>query len=323
MKYRQLGGTGLEVSVLGFGAATLGNEYGPIQAAEGRRAVHCALDKGITFFDVAPYYGRTLAERRLGEFLDGRRNDVVISTKVGRYDRHPPKGFDFSAERVARSVEESLTRLRTDWIDVYIAHDIEFADLSVIVGETLPAMARLKEQGKVRAIGISGFPLEALRKVASEADVDVILSYCHYTLLNTRLATSLAPFARERGIGLVNGSPLHMGVLTDGGPPPWHPAPREMLSTARKAVEWCEAHAVDIAEIALCFALQAEEVASTLVGMRSVAEVDRNVAVLNGETDEDALAMVRRILAPVQDVEWMVGRPENNPAHAETARQAS
>ena len=316
MQASQLGATSLQVSRLGFGAATLGEEYGDLDEAAGTRAVHAAIDHGINLFDVSPYYGRTLAEERLGRALRGRRDRVIVSTKVGRYSRHLPHGFDFSAARVVRSLEESLTRLQTDVIDLYLAHDIEFASREQILGETLPAMRRLKAQGKIRYLGVTGFPPGLLREVAEEGEVDVVLSYCHYNLLNSRLDTDLAPLARERGIGLINGSPLHMGVLTPQGPPTWHPAPAAVTEAARLAAEWCARRGADIADLALRFALGNPVIASTLVGMRSEAEVHDNLRALEGEPDPELLAGVRDLLSEVQDVEWPSGLPENNPPSA-------
>jgi aryl-alcohol dehydrogenase-like predicted oxidoreductase len=168
--YRTLGRTGLRVSVVGFGASPLGNEFGASDPAESCRAVSAAIDAGINYFDVAPYYGRTLAETRLGECLAGRRHEVVLATKAGRYDKALPEGFDFSAERIARSIDESLRRLRTDYIDVYQLHDIEFAHRAQILGETLPAMQRLKEAGKIRWIGITGYPPRAARRGGRQRD---------------------------------------------------------------------------------------------------------------------------------------------------------
>jgi L-galactose dehydrogenase len=312
MRYAALGKTGLNVSTLGFGASTLGEEYGAMSPAEGQRAVDVAIDHGINFFDVSPYYGRTLAEKRLGEALVGKRHRVVLSTKVGRYDRDRPGGFDFSASRVTRSLEESLRRLRTDVIDLFLAHDVEFERPEVILSETLPAMRRLQEQGKVRHIGITAYPLELLRDLARAGQVEVVLSYCHHNLLNTRLDSVLGPLAREQGLGIVNASPLHMGVLTPEGPPAWHPAPTSVLRAARQAAEWSVAHGADIADVALRFALKNATVASTLVGMRSEAEVRRNVEALEGELDPELLSGIRDILATAQNVEWESGLPENN-----------
>jgi L-galactose dehydrogenase len=312
VRYNPLGGTSLRVSVLGFGCGPLGDEYGTLDPAAGRRAVDLAIDDGINFFDTAPYYGRTLSEARLGEFLRGKRDRVVLATKVGRYDRDLPEGFDFSAARVVRSVEQSLRRLRTEVIDLFQVHDLEFGDRSVILSETLPTMHRLKEEGKVRFIGITGYPLELLREVAEAGGVDTVLSYCHLNLLNTRLAEVLASMARERGIGLINASPLHMGVLTRQGPPPWHPAPPEVLRAARNAASWCAGRGGSIEDVALRFALGSGEAATTLVGMRDEREVRANLEALDGPPDPDLLSGVRAILEPVRDVDWPVGRPENN-----------
>lgn len=313
MRYEMLGNTGLRVSVLGFGAAPLGQEYGAVSVAEGNRAVAAAIDEGINLFDVSPYYGRTLAEERLGEALAGRREKVVLVTKVGRYGLDLPDGFDFSAARVARSIDESLKRLRTDVIDLYLAHDIEFGDREVILGETIPMMKRLQAQGKVRYIGVSGFPLEYLREVAEVAGVDAVLSYCHYDLLNTRLDEVLAPRAREGEFGLINASPLHMGVLTREGPPAWNPAPDRVVRAAREAAEWCAARGADLPDLALRFSLGNTTVASTLVGMRTEAELRRNLAALRPGPHDDLIPAVREMLEPVHDVEWPSGLPENNP----------
>ena len=307
MEYRQLGGTSLRVSVLGFGAGPLGEDYGPFEPAEGRRAVHRAIAEGVNFFDVAPYYGRTVAESRLGEALSGKRGEVVLCTKVGRYDRDPPHGFDFSGERVRSSVEESLRRLRTEVIDLYLAHDIEFGRREQILEETLPAMRRLQEEGKVRYVGVSGYPLELLRDVATAGAVDVVLSYCHYSLLNTRMPEVLGPLARDGNTGLINASPLHMGVLTREGPPGWHPAPPEVLAAAREAAAWCLERGVDISELALRFAIENDTVATTLVGMRRESDVAGNVAVLERPLDRESLAGVTAILERVHDVEWPSG----------------
>src|SRR5215207_4597864 len=117
MQYRPLGQTGFNVSVIGYGASPLGHEFGPADFDEGVRAVHAAVDRGINFFDVSPFYGRTVAEDRLGRALEGRRDKVVLATKVGRYGREPEE-CDYSATRVASSVEGSLRRLRTDHVDL-------------------------------------------------------------------------------------------------------------------------------------------------------------------------------------------------------------
>src|SRR5947209_10192335 len=211
MQFRAFGGTGLRLSVLGFGAGPLGDEFGKIDVEEGERTVHEAIERGINLFDTAPYYGRTLSETRLGAALEGRRDKVVLCTKIGRYDK---AGFDFSAARVKSSVDESLQRLRTDHVDLLIAHDIEFADRERIVAETLPAMREVQAAGKTRFVGISGLPLKILADVAERGRVDFVLSYCRYTLLNRDLDRWLTPVLEKHNIGLIGAAAVHMGILT-------------------------------------------------------------------------------------------------------------
>ncbi len=306
---RLLGRTGLEVSALGFGGAPLGSEFGPIDEEEGRRAVRHALERGITYFDVAPYYGRTRAETLLGEALRGIRDRVVLATKVGRYGK---SNFDFRPERVLTSLEESLVRLRTDVIDVIFVHDIEFGELGTILSETIPALERARDQGKVRAIGVSGLPLPVLRRAIEGASLDVVLSYCHYHLADTTLQGGLASRAAEHGVGVVNASPLAMGLLTPEGPPEWHPAPPALKAACRRAAEACAREGADLAALALRFAVDTTIVATTLVGMPTVAHVDRNLESIARPLDHSLLERVRAVLEPVDGTTWPSGRPENS-----------
>ncbi|CAN5835603.1 hypothetical protein BH24BAC1_BH24BAC1_37170 [soil metagenome] len=163
MKYRRLGKTDLDLSVLGFGASPLGNVFEEADEGEGARAVHLAIDHGINFFDVAPFYGYTLAEERLGRALEGKRQKVFLATKCGRYE-----GFDFSYQRVLESIDESLARLKTDHVDLYQLHDIEFVDREQILHEAIPAALKVKESGKARYIGITGLPVRYLADIARQ-----------------------------------------------------------------------------------------------------------------------------------------------------------
>jgi L-galactose dehydrogenase len=316
MKYRNLGETDLTVSILGFGASPLGEEFGKIDPLEGQRAVDAAIDHGINYFDVSPYYGRTLAEERLGEYLQGKRDQVILATKAGRYDAEPPEGFDFSAARITQSVEESLKRLRTDVIDVFQAHDIEFVDKRQIIDEAIPAMQQLKSQGKVRYIGITGYPLKVLKEVASDTEIDTILSYCHYNLMNTTLESYLEEFAKRQGIGLINASPLHMRILTEKGAPDWHPAPESVRKAGERAAVFCKSRGINISHLAMQFALGYDGVATTLVGMSKQSHVERNVAALDEDIDQDLLEEVLQLFKPVMDLNWLVGKPENNESDA-------
>ncbi|MCI0710293.1 MAG: aldo/keto reductase [Chloroflexi bacterium] len=318
MYYRQLGKTDLNVSIIGFGAGPLGNAYGEISDDTGKQAVHAAIDHGINFFDTSPYYGLTLSETRLGHALKGYRQKVLIATKGGRYGIDV---FDFSATRLIRSVEESLQRLQTDVIDLYQLHDVEFVSKQQIIEEALPCLERLRKQGKIRYIGITGYPLHLLRDVAMTFPVDSILSYCHYNLLNTTLQDVLVPLATKDGIGLINASSLHMGVLTEQGAPPWHPGPEPVHEAARQAATIAREYDTDITTIALQFALQNKDVNTTLVGMRTEAEVHQNLALIGTAPDQELLARIQEIMAPVKDINWESGLPENYEPDAQSQRE--
>jgi L-galactose dehydrogenase len=294
------------VSVIGFGGSPLGNEFGAVDSNEAKRAVAAAIDQGINFFDVAPYYGRTLAEERLGAALQGKREKAILATKTGRYD---VSTFDFSAKRVRSSVEKSLRRLRTDYIDVLTAHDIEFGDREQIIHETIPEMRALAQEGKIRAVGISGLQLKMLADVAVRAQVDTVLSYCRYNLMLRDLNKWLMPVLQERQIGLINASPLHMRLLTEAGAPAWHPAPQAVKQAAAEVVRLCGG---GIATLSLAFCLDHPYISSTLVGISNAAEVASNVRALEQCFPPALLEQVDEIVEPVKDMAWSTGRPENH-----------
>src|SRR5438270_8172046 len=206
MDTRPLGKTGLRLPVLGLGTAPLGQEYGRFNLDEAVATVHTALDLGINFLDTSPYYGRGLAEILLGMALRGvARERYVLCSKLGRYD---VGHFDFSARRVAESVDVSLHRLGVDHLDICLCHDIEFVPMQQIVDETLPALRKARQQGKVRFIGVSGYPMKLFRFVLDRTELDVILSYNQYTLQNTRFADELVPYLQSKGVGIMNAGPF-------------------------------------------------------------------------------------------------------------------
>ena len=311
MQLRSLGRTGLQVSAVGFGGSPVGGVFRPVSAAEANATVRAALDAGINYFDTAPYYAATVAESVLGRALTGvPRECYVMATKVGRYGKDD---FDFSAERVVRSVDESLTRLRCGHIDLIQVHDLEFGSLAQVETETLPALDRLKASGKVRHLGITGLPLAALRRVRHRAAplVDAVLSYCHGTLNDT----TFLPFAgelRTAGVGTLNAAPLGMGLLTRGGPQDWHQAPPALRAACAQAAAYCHEHGADLADLALSHSFNLPHIDSTIIGLASVDEVRRAVARAAEPPDPALLAGVQAILAPVQGVSWHTGRPENN-----------
>ena len=311
MEYRPLGSTGADVSILGFGTAPLGGEYQAFDEAEAIRAVHCAIDRGITFFDSSPYYGRTRSEERLGRALeDGRRDKIFLATKCGRSD---VDAFDFTADRVRSSIDESLRRLHTDHLDLYQLHDIEFWPKERIVDEALPALLEVKASGKARFVGITGLPIRHLRDVAAHAPIDTILAYCHYNLLVRDLDDVLVPFCDEHDIGLVNASPLHMGVLSPHGAPEWHPASDEVKEVGHRLFHRCHTMGQRLVDVALRFALDHEKIATTVCGMLTVDEVEQNLRAMEMETDLALIAELDVMIEPVRDANWTAGLPENNP----------
>ncbi|GAA3233159.1 aldo/keto reductase [Dactylosporangium siamense] len=309
MEYRQLGTTGLRVSMLGYGASPLGGVFEAIDERDGIRTVHTALDLGVNIIDVSPYYGRTAAETVLGKALRGvDRSSYVLATKAGRYDTDT---FDFSAARVVASVEESLARLGTDHLDLIQCHDIEFGDLDQIVSETLPALRVLQDEGKVRFVGVTGYPVAALTRVAAATDVDTVLSYCRYTLLDRALLDA-APALDAAGTAVMNASPLGMGLLSDRGAPDWHPAPRAVREASAAAARLCADRGVDIAQVAIRFAAEPPVFATTFVGTADPGNMARNVRWALEPVDPALIAEIEQVLAPVLGYTWPSGRTENS-----------
>lgn len=322
MPRRPLGNTGLEVSVLGFGASPLGGVFESIDEAAGVASVHEAFRLGVNFFDTSPFYGMTKSETVLGKGLkDLPRDQIVVATKVGRYGAET---FDFSEDRVTRSVHESLERLQIPYIDLIQCHDIEFGDLDQVVRETLPALQRLKQKGLVRHIGITGLPLKIFTYVLDRVPpgtVDTALSYCHHTLFD-RTLQEIVPYLQDKGLGVINASPLSMGLLTPQGPPSWHPAPEEVKDLCRRAAELAASKGVDISKIAIADAVRNADIASTLVGMSSVEVVRQNVSNVlqalglepndKAAAEEAALKAVGELFEPIMGTSWPSGRPENS-----------
>jgi L-galactose dehydrogenase len=311
MHYRELGRTGLRVSALSFGASSLGGVFRNTDEGEAIRTVHIALDCGINFIDVSPYYGATKAETVLGKALKTvKRERYILATKVGQYGEGE---FDFSAARVTRSLDESCARLGVDHIDLLQCHDIEFADLNQIVNETLPALVRLREQGRIGHIGITGLPLKIFPGVidrVGNAVVETILSFCHFELNDNSLA-SLLPYCAERGIGVINASPTGMGLLTTRGVPSWHPAPAAMVAGARKAVEFCQSVGADVVKLAIQYCVSDPRITTTLVGSANPDNIRKNVAWAMEPLDFEVMARVLEILRPIHNHNFTRGRPEN------------
>lgn len=313
MEYRTLGTTGMEVSALSFGASSLGAVFHDVTLDDCIETVRVALEGGINFIDVSPAYGGTLAELRLGRALEGvPRDSYYLASKIGSYSE--ARGdYDYSRASTERSVEHSLVRLGVDHLDLIQCHDIEFADHDRIADETLPALQRLKEQGLVRHIGITGLPLGVFRSILDRVEpgtVETILSFCHYELNDSSLA-ELLPGLKEQGVGVINASPTGMGLLTERGAPDWHPASPAIREGCRKAVEHCRARGADIVRLAIGFCLAHPDIATTLVGTARPDNMRANLDHARAPLDESLLAEVLEILAPIHNHNFTRGLPEH------------
>src|SRR3954467_11630032 len=263
MQHRPLGRIGLQLPWLSFGASSLGQEFRPVDLNEALRSVRVALDLGMNFIDTSPYYGRGMSECLLGVALrEVPRAQYYPGTKLGRY---APSHFDFSARRVVESVDVSLQRLGVEYLDVILCHDIEFVDMAQIVEETLPTLRKIQQQGKVRFVGVSGYPMKMFKYVLDRAPIDALLSYNHYTLQNTMLE-GLIPLAQAKGTGVMNAAPFSARLLSNAPLPPWHKASPQVREVAARAAKHCQSKGVDIAKLALQYSIRHPDMATCIVG---------------------------------------------------------
>lgn len=307
MEYREIGRTGMKVSALSFGASSLGSVFRDTRESEAIAAVHTAVEMGMNFIDVSPYYGHYKAETVLGKALrEIPRDRYYLSTKVGRYGKDGVNTWDYSGRRATESVYESMERLGVDYIDLINVHDIEFADLHQVVEETLPALVELREKGVVGHVGITDLQLENLQWVVGHAapgTVESILNFCHFTLNDDKLLDFLDYF-EERGIGVINASPLSMGLLSQRGVPVWHPAPASLVEACRRAVEHCSAKGYPIEKLAMQFSVSEPRIATTLFSSANPANVAKNIAYVSEEPDMKLVSEVKRIIGDQQRVSW-------------------
>jgi aryl-alcohol dehydrogenase-like predicted oxidoreductase len=306
---RPLGKTGLNLTTLSFGASSLGAEFRGVRLDDALESVRTALRCGMNFIDTSPYYGRGMSEVLLGQVLpEFSRESYVLGTKLGRY---APTHFDFSAKRVAESVDVSLERMRTDYLDIVLCHDLEFVEMSQIVHETLPALRREVEKGKVRFIGVSGYPMKMFQYVLSQTDIDVLLTYNHYTLQND-MALQLVPVCGDRGIGLMNAAPFSARLLSGDPLPVWHKATPEVRKTAADAAEYCRQQGTEIAKLALQFSVANPSFTTCVTGSANPARIRQWAEWIQEPLDPTLLRDVLQILRPIHNWFYTEGRPENN-----------
>ena len=310
MRYTEIGKTGMKISNLSFGASSLGSVFRDTNEKESFEAVEAAIDGGINFIDVSPYYGHYKAETVLGKALQNiPRDKYFLSTKVGRYGKDGVNTWDYSARRATDSVYESMERLGIDFIDLINVHDIEFqaalpGGLQKVVDETLPALFELRDKGVVGHVGITDLQLENLKWVVERCDgVESILNFCHYTL-NDDALTDYLDFFEHHGVGIINASPLSMGLLSQRGVPAWHPAPKALVEACQKAAEHCKAKGYPIEKLAVQYSVSNPRIASTLFSSANPDNVRRNIQWANEEPDWDLVKEVKDIIGDQQRVTW-------------------
>lgn len=308
MQYNEIGKTGMRVSNLGFGASSLGGVFRGVREEEAVRAVHTAVDGGINFIDVSPYYGHLKAETVLGKALkDIRRDRYYLSTKVGRYGKDGVNSWDYSARRAKESVYESMERLNVDHIDLINVHDVEFADLRQVVDETLPALVELRREGVVGHVGITDLQPENLKWViehSEEGTVESVLNFCHYCI-NDDLLVEYFDFFEKNGIGVINASPFSMGLLSMRGAPEWHPAPQALKDACAKAAQYCDRKGYPIDKLAIQYSTSMNEhIATTLFSSANPDNVTRNIEYVNSAMDMELLREVKDIIGNQMRVRW-------------------
>jgi D-threo-aldose 1-dehydrogenase len=300
MKYATLGQSGVRVSTLGFGGASIGNLYTRTDDDAARGAVDAAWEGGVRYFDTAPHYGLGLSERRLGNALTDRpRADFTVSTKVGRLLVHNPSpsgsdlqfgGFevpdtmtrvrDYSRAGVLRSLESSLERLRLDHIDVVYVHDPEDHMDSALAG-AVPALIEMREQHVIGAVGVGMNHVSPLLRFLAESDLDAIMLAGRWTLID-RSGEALVDACLEQGVSIVAAAPFNSGLLARRWPPDeayfdYGPAPAHLLEKARAYATICEAHGVTLPHAAIQFPLNHPAVKCVVVGMRTREHAEANL----------------------------------------------
>lgn len=309
METRPLARTGLDLPILGFGASSIGQEFRQVDMGEAFRAVEVALEGGMNYIDTAAYYGRGMSEMMLGRLLPKlRRDDFILSTKLGRY---APQHFDFSPRRVEESIDISLERMGLDYVDMVFCHDVEFVDIDYVIEQTLPALRREQEKGKVRWIGVSGYPMTMFKRVLAATDIDVLLTYNHYTLQND-MALELVPLCEQNNVGLINAAPFSARLLTDAPLPEWHKATPQVREVAAAAAAHCRQRGSDLAKLALQYSIANPAFASCVTGSANPDRVRQWLDWMAEPMDVQLVEEVKAILEPIHNWVYVEGRPENN-----------
>ncbi len=312
MKYYEIGKTGMKVSALSFGASSLGGVFHAVNENRAIDAVFTAVENGLNFIDVSPYYGHYKAEMVLGKALkEIPRDKYYLSTKVGRYGKDGVNTWDYSAKRATESVFESLERLNIDHIDLINVHDIEFqkdlpGGLEKVANETLPALLELKAKGIVSHVGVTDLQPENIKWVVEHVPagtIEATLCFCHYSL-NDEMMNDYFDFFEANNIGIINASPLSMGLLSTRGTPDWHPAPQSLKDACMRAAKHCEAKGYPIEKLAIQYAISNPRIATTLFSSANPDNVKKNVEYANAPIDWELVKEVQGIIGDQMRVRW-------------------
>jgi D-threo-aldose 1-dehydrogenase len=314
----RIGRTGLDVTRLGFGGASIGGLFTAVRDEDATATVERAWDLGVRTFDVAPLYGLGAAERRMGRALaDKPRDDFVLSTKVGRlvvprdsippgadvdeqdanYPHGDPVGlvFDYSGDGVRRSIEASLERLGLDRIDIALIHDPD-DHWEAAIDDAYPALARLRDEGVIRAVGAGMNQSAMLARFARAGDFDVFLLAGRYTLLDQEALAELLPLCVQRGVGILIGGAMNSGVLADPRPGSrfnYVTAPDAVVERARRLAAVCARHDVPLRAAAIQFPLAHPAVRSLIAGVRRIDHLDEYPALMRRPIPADLWTELR------------------------------
>ncbi|KAI2808066.1 hypothetical protein BLOT_006008 [Blomia tropicalis] len=293
LQYRQFGSTNMFVSLVSFGAAHISKnahvdvaDDGTIRISGGDesiQAIRQAIRSGINFIDTSPFYGFGKSELIVAEALKTiPRKAYYLATKAGR---NSDCTFDFSAKSIRQSVERSLTRFGIEQIDLLQLHDVEFGDIEMILNKSLPSLALLQAEGKIRYIGITGYSLKVLKEILerSTVKIDSVLSYCRYTFFDNELINFLDYF-KSKSVAVINASIFGMGLYSMTQPIPfWHPAPKEIQDACQNAAKLSKNLGVHINRLALLHSFQETRIHTHLIGMETLEMVQLNIDTVSND----------------------------------------
>jgi len=311
MHYRPLGKTGLTISYLGLGCAQLGAIFRGITVEDHIKIVHEAVKQGVNYLDCAPFFNFGRAEEVLGQALkDIPRQAYFLTTKVGKYSPDVLKMYDYSYSRTEESVNNSLNKLQVDCIDIVQIQDVDFVeDRSILYSETLPALQKLKSEGKLRFIGVTGYDLAIIKEVINDSPIkiDTVLSPCHCSLNDVSIK-DYTKFFEENEVGVISASPVAMGLLSPKGAPSFHPAGEALKAAAAEAAKICDEGKVDIVKLAVHFALSQPEPACTLTMCNTLDALKKQIKMIQQNLwpqEKSCMEQVLNVFASLEKRDWV------------------